>query len=483
MLDAVRQVLALDDKARILVCTPSHTASDVVCRRLGQSLDRKQLFRLFDANRPLTNVPVEVLQWTHQDGDSGSFGFPADIKELLSFRVTVVTCQDASLLYRAGLTNQQLRERRKEFRDRLYSVCGAANLNVTLDGVDNPHFTHLFIDEAAQATEPETLIPLSVVVDTEPGVRKVEIALVGDPRQLSPNVYSHKGSDAGLGQSWMERLLSRPIAALGGGQKHLLGPDLIDMDSWLEDTFRENLSVFLTLNYRGHSSFLMMPSSLFYFDKLRCAYNAPPSEEGPSSWCEKLRYVESLSTPVTMDPIDYPLLETIEIHKQFDWPIHCRGVVGQDSTVTVNTGMASNSWQNEQEALVVRDIVVELTRNNLLTQSIGVMAPFRGQVVLIRRLLREKNLGGVDVGTIEDYQAVERDVIVLSLTRSTWSFVDHDIQRRMGVFGQPKRSNVALTRAEHLFLVVRTLCWPDFHIRLRLAISSPFSYRLVIPIP
>jgi hypothetical protein len=36
------------------------------------------------------------------------------------------------------------------------------------------------------------------------------------------------------------------------------------------------------------------------------------------------------------------------------------------------------------------------------------MAPFRAQVVLIRHHLRTFDLGGVNVGTIEDYQAVER---------------------------------------------------------------------------
>jgi hypothetical protein len=43
--------------------------------------------------------------------------------------------------------------------------------------------------------------------------------------------------------------------------------------------------------------------------------------------------------------------------------------------------------------------------------------------VLIRHLLRTFDLGGVNVGTIEDYQTVERDVIVLSLTRSNATFV------------------------------------------------------------
>ena len=57
------------------------------------------------------------------------------------------------------------------------------------EDVTRPHFTHLFVDEASQAMEPEIIIPSSVVVDPEPGAIQAEIGLIGDPRQLSPNIY------------------------------------------------------------------------------------------------------------------------------------------------------------------------------------------------------------------------------------------------------------------------------------------------------
>ena len=81
------------------------------------------------------------------------------------------------------------------------SPIGLSFGDVSVD--ENPFFTHLFIDEAAQATEPEILCPISCVVDTQSrsGRRKaVEIVMVGDPRQLSPRVYSSKVADT-LGRS------------------------------------------------------------------------------------------------------------------------------------------------------------------------------------------------------------------------------------------------------------------------------------------
>jgi superfamily I DNA and/or RNA helicase len=333
-----------------------------------------------------------------------------------------------------------------------------------LRGVTDPHWSHLFIDEAAQATEPETLIPLSVVVDPEPGTRKVEICLVGDPRQLSPEVYGDRtvlNNDdvpTDLSRSWMERLLLRPVSALGGGQSHLLGPNPMEMKDWIEYSCRENLSVFLTMNYRGHPSFLMMPSALFYFDKLQSGYVPHPTI---SSWCPTLRMVESLSNPVSTPHAGEPNRADddepaeVQVKKRYDWPIHFRGVIGQDKSITISEGYTSQSWTNEQEAMVVAQIIQTLIEEGVPVQSIGVMAPFRGQVVRIRKILRDRNLSAINVGTIEDYQSVERDVIVLSLTRATPAFVPQDVASRVGVFGQPKRSNVALTRAEHLFIVVR----------------------------
>ena len=472
---------------RILVCAPSHTAANVITRRLAQHtdvLDRSTLFRLLDPTCPLANVPADVLPYCRQRTDASTgeltvFGLPETARELLGFRVVVSTCHDAHWLYRVGLANDQLRTRRFDFQADLTRACRDAQLGVSLQGVDEAHWTHLFIDEAAQATEPETLIPLSVVYDPVPGLRKVEIALVGDPRQLSPAVYRPPDASSGtnglegsvgaalgfvpdLRRSWMERLLRRPDPALGGGRDDLLGPDMVQLQDWLEFSLRgtRTLAVFLTHNYRAHPALLMLPSSLFYSDKLRGAYN-PKSTGAPTpsggSWCRTLRAIEGLSPAAPILSMDLPeegVPAAVRPAKQFDWPMHFRGVVGRDRAVTLTEGYTSDSWSNDDEALVVVEMVQTLLGEGASVDSVGVMAPFRGQVVRLRQTLRSVGLAAINVGTIEDYQSVERAVIVLSLTRATPAFVASDVRMRVGVFGQPQRSNVALTRAEHLLLVV-----------------------------
>lgn len=58
---------------------------------------------------------------------------------------------------------------------------------------------------------------------------------------------------------------------------------------------------------------------------------------------------------------------------------------------------------SSQEANVVVDLIRELLRSTSVkvgTEDIGVIAGFRRQVLKLRRLLREKGLGSVNVGQV-----------------------------------------------------------------------------------
>ena len=95
---------------------------------------------------------------------------------------------------------------------------------------------------------------------------------------------------------------------------------------------------------------------------------------------------------------------------------------------------------NPAEARVVRDLV-ETFREHGSAESIGVISPFRAQVVLLRRLLEDT---GVVADTVERFQGGERDVIVISFVRS----------RGTGFVFDDRRFNVALTRARRKLVMV-----------------------------
>lgn len=399
MLAGIQRILALNSttttagqrRMRVLVCTPSHTAANVVTKRLGQFLKPTQLFRLLDASRPISTVPNDLLPFYRQDPITGAFCLPS-AQELLSFDVIVSTCLDAHLLYLAGCTNQQLRIHRTTIyrtAQQHLKACGIT-LGSSGDGMTTtattvprqieqfPHFTHLFLDEAAQATEAESLIPISVVADTVIPVQKAEVILVGDPRQLSPQVFCESAVQAGWGYSWMERLLRRPnIECTGGGHATLLGTtNPSTMDNLLKYSFQYNqeqnvLTIFLTLNYRGHASFLALPSALFYSDLLQSAPPPPPlaittssstnnnnnnynnnnSEGGggmnkkkklaPMEWLDQLRRIEFLSTPVRFpQPRD-----------EKDSHATCNKKNDEDTTTTTTASTATTmeNWEQQQQ--------------------------------------------------------------------------------------------------------------------------------------
>lgn len=73
------------------------------------------------------------------------------------------------------------------------------------------HFSHIVIDEAAQAEEPLAMIPIITFSD-----ENTNIILAGDPNQLGPVIKSSATDRAGLGKSYLQRLMfMRDVYGLG----------------------------------------------------------------------------------------------------------------------------------------------------------------------------------------------------------------------------------------------------------------------------
>lgn len=155
------QLVHRDVTFKILACTPSNTAADLLVDRLSAAgLTVGQLLRLNARSRDIKSIPEDVREFS---------AFPKPAK-LRSYRVVVSTCSSAALLrtlkIRAG------------------------------------HFSHIVIDEAAQAEEPLALIPIASFSNED-----TNVILAGDPHQLGPVIKSGPVSEAGLGKSYLERLM------------------------------------------------------------------------------------------------------------------------------------------------------------------------------------------------------------------------------------------------------------------------------------
>jgi DNA replication ATP-dependent helicase Dna2 len=117
---------------------------------------------------------------------------------------------------------------------------------------------------------------------------------------------------------------------------------------------------------------------------------------------------------------------------------------GSDAMPVVFVPVESNhdGRSNLDEAEVVVDLVRSFIRERgVRPESIGVVSPFRAQVVLLRQML---NGTGVTVDTVERFQGGERDMMILSFVRS----------RGTGFVFDDRRLNVAITRARRKLVLV-----------------------------
>ena len=101
----------------------------------------------------------------------------------------------------------------------------------------------------------------------------------------------------------------------------------------------------------------------------------------------------------------------------------------------------------------VHSLLGKKFKNKVIGQEdIGIVTPFALQCVKFRRALRSRNFNDIVVGTVEVFQGQEKEIMILSTVR-TKTFV-HEERAHIGFLSNPRRFNVALTRAKSLLIVV-----------------------------
>ncbi|KAJ3505597.1 hypothetical protein NLJ89_g7334 [Agrocybe chaxingu] len=363
VVEAVLQIFQVQLDACILLCAPSNPATDTLALRLQKNLLQDEMLRLNDPNRTFAEVPAALTPYCYVENDR--FALPP-WKKLMSYRVVVCCCLDASILVRAQCSNTALMAMEDEVISTLHPYRKTKYLA-------QPHWTHLLIDEAAQGSEPELLIPFSVVVPpviAEKTVAKAfmpQIALCGDINQLGPLISSDEARAAELEVSLLERLFERPLYS-----DFIEATRKVSINGHGRSTASQRLPPYTRLvkNYRSHPAILMPPSAIFYNDTLE-----PCAENGKVVW-------KGLSNP------DLPLK-----------------FIGDESPEESSDERAS--WFNPGQINAVVDVIKSLLADPrasnppLRPAEIGVMAPWRVQVWKLREKLRQEGLSAVDVGTVE----------------------------------------------------------------------------------
>jgi len=219
--------------------------------------------------------------------------------------------------------------------------------------------------------------------------------LVGDERQLPPLVMSAEAGEAGLGRSLFAELLGR---------------------------WNEQATVALRRQYRMHPAICGFASETFYGGALVA--------EGQA---------RTATLALRLDPAE-PLAPALD-------PARPMALLDVAPFAAERGGKVS-----EAQGEVARKLILALLRGGVAPERIGVIAPYRAQVAALRRSLTASGVTEVVVDTVDRFQGAEREVILFSFggvsAATAWG------GRGLTFLADPRRLNVALTRAQRKLLIL-----------------------------
>ncbi|NWI55977.1 SDE3 helicase, partial [Calyptomena viridis] len=391
VVEAIKQVWTNFKDARILACAPSNSATDLLCQRLIPDIAPRNIYRLIAISRSYGEVPADIRPCCNWDDEQKSYVYPSK-EHLKRYRILITTLVTAGRLVSANFPPG--------------------------------FFSHVFIDECGHAVEPESVVAIAGLLapmDQKTNPNGGQLVLAGDPKQLGPVLTSPLAIEHGLGISLLERLMLHNPLYKKSSEGY--NPQFVTKLLW---------------NYRSHEAILRIPNELFYDNELK-AYES--------------------------DGLDVRNLycNWEELPKK-GFPIIFHGVCGEDQREA-----KSPSFFNTAEIEVLVKYLKKLLQSGgkrgcptVSPKEIGIISPYRKQVEKIRTAITYmdsvlKNLpdiGQLKVGSVEEFQGQERRVILISTVRSCSKYLQFDETFRLGFLKNPKRLNVALTRAKALLIVV-----------------------------
>ena len=218
-----------------------------------------------------------------------------------------------------------------------------------------------------------------------------QVVLVGDHQQLGPVIMNKKAAKAGLNQSLFERLV-------------VLGCPPIR----------------LQVQYRMHPCLSEFPSNMFY--------------EG------------SLQNGVTMQ-------QRVRREVDFPWPVADSPMMFWSNLGSEEISASGTSYLNRTEASNVERIITRFFKAGVKPQDIGIITPYEGQRSYVvssmqaQGTFKKEQYKEIEVASVDAFQGREKDFIVLSCVRSN----EH---QGIGFLSDPRRLNVALTRAKYGLVIL-----------------------------
>ena len=389
LVEAINEVLRREPQ--VLVCAQSNMAVDWISEKL---VDRG--IPVLRIGNP-TRVNDKMLSFTYER----RFESHPDYELLWAIRKAI---RDLRAHRKRGDEKfhqklERLKERAIELELRINAqLFGEARvIACTLVGsanrlLDGQKFGTLFIDEAAQALEAASWIP----------IRRVgRVILAGDHCQLPPTVKSIAALKAGLGKTLMERIVENK-------------PETVTL---------------LRSQYRMNEEIMRFSSDWFYGNQV---------ESAPEVKFRSILDLDLAMTWVDTSQFDLPETSDVSFKEEF-----------------VGEGFGRvNKAEAELTLLALEQYFERIGKTRILNDrlDVGIISPYRAQVQYLRSLVKKREYfkpfrSLITVNTVDGFQGQERDIILVSLVRS-------NDEGQIGFLRDLRRMNVAITRARMKLIIL-----------------------------
>ncbi|WFD17829.1 ATP-dependent RNA helicase [Malassezia caprae] len=163
-------------------------------------------------------------------------------------------------------------------------------------------------------------------------------------------------------------------------------------------------------------------------------------------------------------------IERLSRQNPIRWPIPSMPMMFYQNLGQEEISGSGTSFLNRTEASSVEKIITMFLKSGIVSEQIGVVTPYEGQRNFIINYmqmfgsLNKELYRSVEVASVDAFQGREKDYIIVSCVRS-------NDRGGIGFLSDPRRLNVALTRARYGLIVIgnsKVLC------------KNPLWYHLLI---
>jgi ATP-dependent RNA/DNA helicase IGHMBP2 len=368
LIGAVETVLSVEKQ--VLVCAPSNAAADLLTEKIAA-----RGMRVLRVGNP-ARISDSIVPYTLDAMLAGH----TDAKEIKRLRKMALELKRMAYAYKKYYDRSEREQKQamlKEARailDQIRNLEGyildqAKNqtqvfvctlVGAALPLIRDKQFSCVFIDEAGQALEPATWIPI---------IRAKKVVFAGDHCQLPPTVKSKEAARAGLEETLMEKWV-----ALGNA----------------------DLTVMLNMQYRMHQTIMGFSSDYFYKGEL----NAAPA-------------VANRTFPVAASQNLPPLVFLDTAGTGFDEKFH------PETVGLSNPEEGALLFRHLLHFLPEIETSIATESQNL---ELAIISPYREQVEWLKTQVKslgpEKQNHRIRCGTVDGFQGQEADLVYISLVRS-----------------------------------------------------------------